>query len=211
MTPIRVVLADPHSVVLIGLQTLLEGERDVQVVATAVDGEETLKAVREHRPDVLFVERDLQHPSGVDVVRTIRAENLPTRAIVLGSVLRPDDIAAALRAGARGILPWDRAAADGLRCMWVVVNGGHWLEGDAPGDRVRDAISSAADSQGDALTRRERELAEHVAAGLRNAEIGARLGISEGTVKIHLHNIYEKLGLDGRVALMLYAQDKGLT
>ncbi|MHB0963635.1 MAG: response regulator transcription factor [Gemmatimonadaceae bacterium] len=209
MKTIRVVLADPHRVVLIGLQTLLEGERDVQVVATAVDGEETLHAVREQRPDVLFVERDLQHPSGVEVVRTLRAEALPTRAIVLGSMLRPDEIAAALRAGARGILPWDRAAVDGLRCLRVVVSGGHWLDGEAPGDRVRSAASSVSESQGDALTRRERELSELVAAGLRNAEIGTRLSISEGTVKIHLNRVYRKLGLSSRVALANYLRENG--
>lgn len=209
MKPVRVVLADPHSVVLIGLRTLLEGEWDVQVVATAVDGAETLGAVREHRPDVLFVERDMQRPSGIEVVRTLRSENHPTRAIVLGSVLRPEDIATALRAGARGILPWDRAAADGVRCLRVVINGGHWLEGDAPGDRVRDVMNSVAESQGDRLTRRERELAEHVAAGFRNAEIAGQLGISEGTVKIHLNRIYRKLGLPSRVALALYLRENG--
>ncbi|HEY3287180.1 MAG TPA: response regulator transcription factor [Gemmatimonadaceae bacterium] len=207
--PVRVVLADPHSVVLVGLRTLLESERDVQVVATAVDGAETLKAVRDHNPDLLFVERDMQRPSGIEVVRTLRSENHPTRAIMLGSVLRPDDIAAALRAGARGILPWDRAAADGLRCLRVVASGGHWLDGDAPGDRVRSVMNSVADSQGDALTRRERELAEHVAAGLRNAAIALRLGISEGTVKIHLNRIYRKLGLPSRVALALYLRENG--
>lgn len=203
----RVVLADPHSVVLVGLRALLESERDVQVVATAVDGGEALKAVREYRPDVLFVERELQQVSGIDVVRTIRQEQLPTRCVVLGSVLRADDVASALHAGARGVLPWDRAAADGLRCLRVVVSGGHWLEGDAPGDRVRNVMQSVADSHGDALTRRERELAEHVAAGLRNADIAARLGISEGTVKIHLNRVYRKLGLPSRVALALYLRD----
>jgi DNA-binding NarL/FixJ family response regulator len=206
---VRVVLADPHSVVLLGLRALLESERDVRVVATAVDGAEALKAVRDHKPDLLFVERDMQRPSGIEVMRSLRAELPFTRAIVLGSVLRPDDIAAALRAGARGILPWDRAAADGLRCLRVVANGGYWLDGDAPGDRVRSVISGVAESRGDALTRRERELAEHVADGLRNAEIGTRLGISEGTVKIHLNRIYRKLGLPSRVALALYLREHG--
>jgi DNA-binding CsgD family transcriptional regulator len=70
-------------------------------------------------------------------------------------------------------------------------------------------MNSVADSQGDALTRRERELAEHVAAGLRNAAIALRLGISEGTVKIHLNRIYRKLGLPSRVALALYLRENG--
>ncbi len=209
MTLVRVALADPHSVVLVGLRTLLEGERDIQIVATAVDGAEALDAVRELRPDVLFIEKDTQHPAGLDVIRAICAERLPTRCVMLGSTLRPDDIAAALRAGVRGILPWDRAAADGIRCLRVVVNGGHWLDGDAPGDRVRTAINSIADARGDALTRRERELAELVAAGLRNAEIGARLSISAGTVKIHLNRVYRKLGLPSRVALANYLRENG--
>lgn len=207
MTPVRVALADPHSVVLIGLRTLLEGERDIQVVASSVDGAEALDAVRALRPDVLFIEKDTQHPDGIEVIRAVRAEGLPTRCVMLGSTLRADDIGAALRAGVRGILPWDRAAADGIRCLRVVVNGGHWLEGDASSSRLQAAIGSVAESRGDALTRRERELAELVADGLRNSEIGARLGISEGTVKIHLNRVYRKLGLPSRVALALYLRE----
>lgn len=209
MTPVRVALADPHSVVLVGLRTLLEGERDIQVVASAVDGEEALDAVRTLRPEVLFIEKDTQHPDGLEVIRTIGAEGLPTRCVMLGSTLRNEDIGAALRAGVRGILPWDRAAADGIRCLRVVVNGGHWLEGDASGARLQAALASVAESRGDALTRRERELAELVAEGLRNSDIGARLGISEGTVKIHLNRVYRKLGLPSRVALALYLRENG--
>ena len=171
------------------------------------DGADAVGQIEKLRPDVLFIERDTQHPDGLDVVRAARAEQLPTRCVLLGSTLGPDDVAAALRAGVRGILPWDRAAADGLRCLRVVVNGGHWLEGDASVDDIRRVAQAVPEARGDALTRRERELAEQVAAGLRNGAIAQRLGISEGTVKIHLNRVYRKLGLSSRVALALYLRE----
>jgi DNA-binding NarL/FixJ family response regulator len=208
MTVIRAVLANPYTVVLVGLRALLESDRDVQVVATAVSADETFAAVGEHEADILFVERAMPGTGGLDIIRRLHDTGRAVRSVLMGSVLEAEDIAAALEAGARGALVWDKAASDAVRCLRVVANGGIWLDGDAPTDRIRLLLAEhGGRGRGNSLTRRESELAALVANGLRNAQIAERLHISEGTVKIHLNRIYRKLGTPSRVALALYLRD----
>lgn len=205
----RVVLVDDHVVVLMGLQTLLSMERDVTVVGTAVDGDEALDAVRAHDPDVLVVDLQMPRLTGLGVLRALKEQKARTRVVLMGAVMSDDEIAMALRLGARGILAKDRAAAELMRCLRVVMGGGYWLEGTASTEEsTRERAATANEERLRVLTPREQQLAACVAKGMRNAEIAQHLGIAEGTVKIHLNRVYRKLGVASRVALTLAIQNQ---
>jgi DNA-binding NarL/FixJ family response regulator len=210
--PITLVLADDHPILLDGLQRLFELEPDFQVVARCTDGEQALRAVARHRPDVLMLDLGMPGKDGLSVLRELKVQRLPTRVIVLTASLDEDDLLDAVQLGARGFLVKGVAPELIVRCVRKVHGGEQWLE---PGLAVRatEKLSRRQAGEREAaglLTPRELEIVRMLAAGLRNKGIAEALAISEGTVKIHLHNIYEKLHLDGRVALMLWAQQKGI-
>ena len=142
----------------------------------------------------------------------MRERQVPTRVVILTAGLDEDDVLEAVRCGVRGIVLKDMAPERLVECIRAVHAGGPWLEQQTVSralDRLvrREAESGAAPGS---LTPRERELVRLVAQGLRNKEIARKLDITVGTVKIHLHNVYQKLGVDSRVALTLWAQEKGV-
>ncbi|WP_191060818.1 response regulator [Geminicoccus harenae] len=202
----RIVLADDHPVVLQGVNWLLEREGDLEVVARCQSGEEALAAVREHRPDLLVLDLNMPGLSGMDVLRGIAEERLGLRVVLLTADLRDDDLFEAVRLGVRGVILKDMAPELLVRCIRTVHAGGQWLEQHLTGwtlDRLL-ARESAKQQATKTLTQREIELVRLVAEGLRNKEIAFRLGITEGTVKIHLHRIYEKLQVTSRIELANY-------
>jgi len=210
--PITVLLADDHPLVLDGLETLFRHEKDLEVVGRCRNGEDTLAALRSLKPDVVLLDIRMPGTDGIGVLQQMKREGLATRAILLTANLREDQLLEATRLGARGVLLKEMAPRLVLDCVRKVHAGGSWLE-------QRSATSALArlarreESQREAaevLTPRELEIVRMIVAGLRNREIGERLFIAEGTVKVHLHHIYEKLELDGRLDLILYAHDKGL-
>ncbi len=210
---IRLVLADDHPILLDGLQRLFQLEPDFEVLARCSDGAEAVRAVVRHRPDVLVLDLGMPVKDGLTVLRELRELNLPTATVVLTASLDEDDLLEAIQLGARGFLAKGVAPDLIVKGIRKIHAGEQWLE---PGLVVR-AVTKVARREalgreaGGVLTAREREIVRQIAAGRRNKAIAEALSISEGTVKIHLHNVYEKLGLDGRLALMLYAQDNGLT
>lgn len=205
---ITLVLADDHPIVLVGLQQLLALEPDFAVLAGCADGEAALDAVRRHRPDVLVLDLQMPGMNGLAVLRALHAERLPTRVVVLTASLGANDTLEAVRLGARGLVLKDMAPRLLVQCIRTVAAGGEWLEAQALDQLVRR--EAAAKEAGSLLTPREREIVRLVAQGLPNKEIARKLAIAAGTVKIHLHNIYQKTGVDSRVALTLWAQEKGL-
>ena len=210
--PIRLVLADDHPVVLTGLEQLLALEDDFVVLARCADGEEALRVVREHRPDVLVLDLHMPVKDGLAVLRELHGERLPARVVILTASLGTHDVLEAIRLGARGVVLKDMAPDLLVRCIRTVHAGGQWLErglATAALNRLLEGEASARRAA-DLLTPRELELVRMVARGLRNKEIARELDITEGTVKIHLHNIYRKVGVDSRVALTLYAQERDL-
>ncbi|WP_159712118.1 response regulator [Geminicoccus flavidas] len=202
----RIVVADDHPVVLQGVNWLLEREGDLEVVARCQSGEEALAAVREHRPDLLVLDLNMPGLSGMDVLRGIAEERLALRVVLLTADLRDDDLFEAVRLGVRGVILKDMAPELLVRCIRTVHAGGQWLEQHLTGwtlDRLL-ARESAKQQATKTLTQREIELVRLVAEGLRNKEIAFRLGITEGTVKIHLHRIYDKLQVTSRIELANY-------
>jgi DNA-binding NarL/FixJ family response regulator len=210
--PASLVLADDHPIVLDGLERLFTGQADLAVVARCVDGTEALRAVREHRPDVLVLDVRMPGLDGFAIIRELRREALPTRVVLLSAELDEDQVLEAMRLGVRGVVLKEMAPRMLVECVRKVVAGEQWIERRSLGRALDRMLRREAGLREVAalLTAREIEIVRLVAEGLRNQAIAERLHISEGTVKVHLHNIYEKLGVDSRVALTVYAREKGL-
>ena len=208
---IRLVVVDDHPIVLEGLERLFRLEGDLEIVARCVNAREAIEAVRLHRPDILLLDLRLPGGSGLDVLEQIRREGLPTQAILLAGSVNQDELMEALQLGARGVVLKEMAPELLIRCIRTVHAGGRWLEDDF----LRHAIDGILDRDGIAgpgrltLSTREMEIVRLAATGHHNRDIAEALHITEGTVKVHMHNIYEKLGIEGRVELTIYARDHG--
>lgn len=209
--PIRLVLADDHPIVLHGLEQLFEGNPGFEVVACCGSGEEALAAVRPPAEiDVLVADVRMPRGDGLEVLRSVMRESLACRVVLLTAALRDADAAEIMRLGAMGLVLKESPADALVDCVQHVARGARWIDRAV----LTRAFERATDLDGrgkslrDDLTPRELEIVRMVGRGLRNREISAQLSISEGTVKIHLHNVYEKLGVGGRLELLLYAQDR---
>jgi len=210
--PIRIVLADDHTMVLQGLELLLRQEPDFQVLACCRNGDETLRAVRQYRPDILILDLAMPGKDGLAVLRELHHEELPTRVVLLTAALDEDDTLEALRLGVGGVVLKEMTVPLLIQCVRKVHTGDLWLEKRSI-SRALDKMlrrEAGAREMAKVLTPREIEVIRLVANGMRNKEIAQRLAISEGTVKIHLHRSYEKLHVDNRLELLRYAQAKGL-
>ena len=212
MRRIRIVLADDHVIVLDGLEQLFRLEPELEVVARSTTAEAAVKAVQEHRPDVLVLDLVMPGHDGMWVLRELSELNLPTRTVLLTAHVEENRLVEAIRLGVWGIVLKEMAPRMLMECVRKVYGGEKWLEQQAV-TRAMERMQKR-ESEIDRLTRlltpRELEIVRLASEGLRNKEIGERLSITEGTVKIHLHNIYEKLGVTGRSQLILYATKHGL-
>jgi DNA-binding NarL/FixJ family response regulator len=210
--PIRLVLVDDHPIVLDGLESLFRLESDIRVVARCVNAEEALTAVSRHRPDVLLLDLRLPRKDGLAVLRELQQKKLSVKVVLLAAVLEEEEVLEAFRLGVRGMVLKEQAPQMVVRCVRRVHAGDQWVEKQACTRALhalldREAGESAAAS---ILTPREIQMVRMVAGGLRNKEMSQRLAISEGTVKIHLHHIYQKLKVENRVQLTLCAQSRKL-
>jgi DNA-binding NarL/FixJ family response regulator len=210
--PIRLVLADDHRLVLSGLELCLRQEPEFEVLACCYDGFETLQVVRQLRPDVLILDLCMPGKDGLAVLREIHEAEIPTRVVLLTAAMDEDSLLEAMRLGVSGVVLKEMAVPLLVQCIRKVYAGDQWLERRLIGRVVEKMLRREAGAREVAkiLTPREIEIVRLVASGLRNKQIADKLAISEGTVKIHLHRSYEKLHVDSRVALLRYAQGKGL-
>jgi len=190
--PITLVLADGHRLILDGTENLFRSVKDFKVVARCRDGEEILKAVRKHRPDILVLGIRMPSKNGLDVLRAMNEDKLPTRVVVLTPALNEDETVEAIRLGAAGMVLKDMAPKLQIQCIRKVYAGEKWFDRANSGKALEKLLQREAGQReaAQALTSREIEIVKQVAEGRRNKEIGKKLFISEGTVKIHLHNIY---------------------
>src|SRR5574341_1094752 len=207
---ISLVLADDHPVVLDGLEALFRREHDIQVLARCLNGEETLQAVREHQPDVLVLDIRMPKMDGLDVLRQMEKEKLSSRVVLLTMGLDEDQVVEGLRHGVAGVVLKEMASHLLVQCVRKVHAGEQWRERRSFA-RVMDKILRREAGLREItalLTPREVGVVRLVAAGLPNKEIGEKLFISEGTVKNHLRNIFEKLKISDRAELTRYSRDK---
>ena len=205
--PIRLVLADDHPIVLDGLKQLFSAEPDFKIAATAANGDEALEAVRRLKPDILVLDIRMPGKSGLEVLKQLRQENLPTQVVIL-TALAQNEVIESIRLGAHGVVLKDMAPRLLVQCVREVHAGRKWLEKSSAAHAI-DAMLKREEME-QTLTPRELEVARLTARGLRNKAVASMLAITEGTAKLHLHHIYEKLKLDGRFALVQYLQSKGL-
>ncbi len=209
--PIRLVLADDHPLMLKGLDDLLRSE-GFEVLARCKDGEEALAAVRAHRPDVLILDFNMPRKDGLAVVREMKKEQLPTRVVLLVAELGGEQFLEATRLGVGGVVLKEMAPRLLVQCVRKVHAGETWVERRAAAHAVQTLLKREIGTReiGKVLTNREIEIVRLAATGLANKEIAEALSVSEGTIKTHLHHIYEKLHVQSRVELVLYCKDKGI-
>ena len=208
---VRLVLADDHPIVLDGLKQILSLERDFEIVAIAKNGDEALQAVRKHRPDILVLDIRMPGKDGIAVIRELIRDALPTQPVIL-TAAEQDEVFEAIRLGVPGVVLKDMAPKLLVHCIREVHAGRRWLEKGYATHAVEKLLQREAGSKdvARALTPRELQVAQMTAQGMHNKAIAAKLSITEGTAKLHLHHIYHKLNVDGRVALMQYLQSRGL-
>ena len=209
---IRLILVDDHSIVLDGLRRLFESQPDFEVASCCSDGDAALAAVRTRPPDVLVLDLRMPGRTGLEVLKVMADEQINCRTVLLTAALKDDDVVEALRLGATGVVLKESEPGALLECVRRVHAGEQWIDRETMSRAFGRVLhrEAAVRETGKNLTPREFEIVRMITQGLRNKAIAERLSISEGTVKIHLHNIYEKLGVDGRLELMLFAQEKGL-
>lgn len=208
---VRLVIADDHPIVLEGIARVLEAESDFDVCAKCSSGADALQAIRQYRPHVAVLDIVMPDLTGLDALSTITAEGLGTKVIFLTAHATDAHILALIERGARALVLKDMAIGELRSCIRKVAAGGFYL----PNDIVAAAIEretgrrSIGEQFERVLSAREREVVLLVAEGLPNKEIARRLNLSEGTVRIHVHNIYQKTGVGSRAALTALALSHG--
>jgi DNA-binding NarL/FixJ family response regulator len=209
---IRMIIADDHPLIIDALDILFSANPDFQVVARCADGDEALKKVRELLPDIIVLDIRMPVRNGIEVAREMQEKNIPTRVVLLTAELDDDQFLEAMRAGVQGIVLKEMAPQILVQCIRKVHGGGQWFENVSTRPALEKVMQREAGVRevSAVLTPREIELVRMIANGFQNKVIAEKLFISEGTVKVHLHNIYEKLNIDGRSDLLRYAQREGL-
>jgi DNA-binding NarL/FixJ family response regulator len=210
---IRVILADDHPLVLNGLYHLLLEHKDFEVLDRCTSGNEALAAARRLRPDIMVLDLLMPGMDGLAVARALNEAGNAPNVVLLTAQLHEDQLIEALRLGVKGFVLKEMATKLLVECLRRVHAGGQWLEKDSAGKAMAKLVRREAKGREIAtlLTPREIEVVTMVAKGFSNKEIGSHLCIAEGTVKIHLHNIYEKLKINRRAELVHFAEEYGLT
>jgi DNA-binding NarL/FixJ family response regulator len=203
---IRVVLAEDHEIVRAGLERLLGGADDIEVVGTAADGEAAVSLVEEQRPDVVLCDLTMPVLDGIEATRRIHEAHPETRVVILTAFSERDRILGALDAGAVGYLLKDAPPDELFEAVRAAARGESPLAPKA----AQAVLSDRAEQRSVELTRREREVLALVAEGLPNKRIAQRLEISEKTVKAHLTRVFEQIGVSDRTQAALWAQRHGL-
>jgi DNA-binding NarL/FixJ family response regulator len=204
----RLIVADDHPLMLEGVVALFAGT-EFEVAARCLDGEQAREAILELKPDIAILDLRMPRISGLDLLREARAAGWATRIVLLTAEIQPEPILEAVRAKVDGVVLKGSGAELLLTCVRRVSAGERWIDRDAMSDVLAKlADDEPAETGASALTARETDVARLVAQGRRNKEIARELGISEGTVKMHLHNLYEKLSVTSRTELALLARDR---
>ena len=201
--PVSLVLADDHPVVLHGIAAILQSEPEINVAELCADGIAAAKAIRQHVPDVAVLDIKMPGMTGLDVLSTILAEGLSTKVVFLSAAASDAQILTAITRGAKGIILKDVAPESLAQCVRQVAGGGTWFPTDLVDAAMERELGRRVQSARllEALTVRERQVVVSLCEGNSNKQIARELNLTEGTVKIHLHNIYNKLGVMNRTAL----------
>ena len=199
-----VILSDDHPLLLRGLCELLMCEPGFAIVGSTTRGTEALELIRTHVPSVAVLDIMMPDLGGMAILNAIRATNLGTKVVFLTATISSRQISEALELNIDGLLLKESAPEELIDCLDRVVRGEKWLPADLLA-RAADEMQGMKRSASASLTSREREIVECLCRGLSNKAIARKLGTTDGTVKVHLHNIYQKLGVPNRTTLAAMA------
>lgn len=214
-TPIRVFLADAHPIVLEGLKRVLNQQPGIEVVGEAWDGMDAIDKIVQTSPDVVLLDLKMPRVDGLTVLRSIQTRAPQSRVILFTSTENKEDFVEAMKLGCCGILQKDASVGMIEKSIHKVHAGEIWLDSNTTAAVFRSFASpgefSASHTNGKLpreraqLSQREREIIILIAQGYKNKEIAEKMFITEQTVKNHLHNVFDKLGVSDRLELALYA------
>jgi DNA-binding NarL/FixJ family response regulator len=206
---IRIAIADDHTIFRDGLRRLLTLEQDFEIVAEAQDGTEVMDILRDKEPDILLLDLKMPGLDGLSLLQRIQTQKIKTKIIVLTASDDESEYVQAMRYGTSGIVLKQTATELLLKSIRKVYEGEIWLDSKTTAAVMRQFASPSdpgpRERDKPRLSNREREIVALVAQGFKNKEIAERMFISEQTVKNHLHNIFDKLGVSDRLELALYA------
>lgn len=209
---VRIVLADDHQMFRDAVRRLLDAEPDLVVVGEAGDGEEAVALTLQYEPDILLLDVAMPHANGMEVLQQIAAASKVTRIIMVTGAVEESELRQALRLGARGFVLKESGAAQLLESIRVVHGGEYFVGRECMADLVSAVRSRGVAIEGRAprkadfgLTTRERQIVSAVVNAYQNKEIAEKFAISEKTVKHHLTNIFNKVGVSNRLELALFA------
>ena len=208
--PIRILIADDHPVIRIGVRNMLQSEPGLDVVGECSDGDEAITQTLELLPDILLLDVYMPRLPGIEAMRSIMNGSPTVKIILLTSTISTQQIIEALQIGARGIVIKD-AVADHITAAIRAVSGGdYWIGGKRVVNLVgalHDLMQQAAvpDRKTFGLTPREMEVVGCIVEGCSNRDIAKQFGLSEETVKRHLSNIFDKTGVSTRLELAMFA------
>lgn len=215
---IRVMIADDHPIVRDGLKKLLSFEEDIEVVGDAADGRELLEKVEQLRPDVILLDLRMPNLDGLGALQSLPHTWPKAKVIILTASEDKNEFVQAMKLGCSGIVLKQTASELIVKSIRKVHAGEIWLDSHTTAAVMRQ-FASPADAppppagkarERSPLSAREKEIVALVAQGYKNKEMAEKMFISEQTVKNHLHNIFDKLGVSDRLELALYAIHKGL-
>ena len=201
----RVLLADDHPMIRTALEVLLR-DSEYEIVGTAVTGEATLGEVDRLQPDVLLLDLQMPGGSGMDVLRRTRAKKTPLKVILLTAAIDDGSLLEAKSLKVQGIVLKNSDPAYLLDCLDSVRHGRTWIDPELT-ERAKQLARSRRQGGRAPLAPRERQLIGFVRKGLRNREIAEQLGVTEGTIKVYLHAVFEKLGVSSRTELAIRADE----
>jgi two-component system nitrate/nitrite response regulator NarL len=209
---VRIVLADDHQMFRDAVRRLLDAEPDLVVVGEAGDGEEAVALTLQYEPDILLLDVAMPHANGMEVLQQIAAASKATRIIMVTGAVEENELRQALRLGARGFVLKESGAAQLLESIRVVHGGEYFVGRECMADlvsavRSRGVVLEARPPRKAdfGLTMRERQIVSAVVNAYQNKEIAEKFAISEKTVKHHLTNIFNKVGVSNRLELALFA------
>jgi DNA-binding NarL/FixJ family response regulator len=211
ITPVRIVIADDHPVVRLGVRNMLEDEPGFEIVGEAEDGDVAITETLELEPDVLLLDLQMPRLPGLEAMRSIMDRSPRVKIVLLTSTISTQQVIEALQIGARGIILKDSVAGDLTKAMRAVLSGDYWIGGErvinlvtALNDLMKQA-SAIAEKKTYGLTPRELEVVTCIVEGCSNKDVARQFTISEETVKRHLSNIFDKTGVSTRLELALFA------